>query len=182
MEDLLKIRKKMKAKKPNFIRQDAHKKAEISKKWRKARGLQSKMRLCKKGYRRSPSKGYRTPAAVRGLHESGVSAVVVYSKKDLEQIKDEGAIIAASVVGNCSCSRGNISHIYTRSTRIGNPTIFYPEMFCCPPNGYSKSSRTSNIPISNDIWIIDRSSTSTCYNSQFIIISDIYRILCYVTL
>ena len=55
-KDLLEFRKKIKAKKPNFIRQDAHKKGEIKKKWRRPKGLQSKMRLHKRGYRKSPSR------------------------------------------------------------------------------------------------------------------------------
>ncbi|MBW2966047.1 50S ribosomal protein L32e [Candidatus Woesearchaeota archaeon] len=98
-QDLLKLRKKIKAKKPNFIRQDAHKKAEISKKWRRPKGLHSKMRLHKKGYRKSPSKGYRAPAIIRGLHESGLLPVIIYSKKDIEQLDDkkEGAVIAKAV-------------------------------------------------------------------------------------
>jgi len=97
--ELLKLRKKSKAKKPNFIRQDAHKKAEIKKKWRRPRGLQSKMRLNKKGYRKSPSQGYRSPAVVRGLHSSGLVSVIVYSKKDLDNIdnKNQGVMVAKSV-------------------------------------------------------------------------------------
>ncbi len=97
--ELLKLRKRAKAKKPNFVRQDSHKKAEIKKRWRRSKGLQSKMRLHKKGYRKSPSKGYRSPAVVRGLHPSGLVPVVVSSKKELENIdtKNQGAIISKSV-------------------------------------------------------------------------------------
>ena len=96
---LLDIRKNMKARKPNFIRQDAHKKAEIKKKWRRPKGLQSKMRLHKKGYGKSPSQGYRTPSAVRGLDASGLVPIIVSSKKELENIdvKDQGAMISAKV-------------------------------------------------------------------------------------
>jgi large subunit ribosomal protein L32e len=96
---LLKLRKQNKTKKPNFVRQDTHKKAEIGKKWRRPKGLQSKMRLKLKGYRRCPSKGYKAPAAIRGLHESGLLPVMVYSKRDLEQIdiKSEGAVVAKTV-------------------------------------------------------------------------------------
>lgn len=98
-KDLLELRKKAKAKKPNFIRQDAHKKAEISKKWRRPKGFQSKMRLHKKGYRKSPSQGYRSPAVVRGLDKSGLVPTIISSKKELENIdvKKQGAIIAKAV-------------------------------------------------------------------------------------
>ena len=97
--ELLKLRKRAKAKKPNFIRQDAHKKAEISKKWRRPRGFQSKMRLHKRGYRKSPSQGYRSPAVVRGLDKSGLVPTIISSKKELENIdaKNQGAIIAKAV-------------------------------------------------------------------------------------
>jgi len=98
-KDLLKLRKAIKTRKPNFVRQDSHKKAEIKERWRSSRGLQSKMRLHRKGYRKSPSKGYRSPAAVRGLHTSGLIPVNASSQKDLEIIdtKKEGAIIAKAV-------------------------------------------------------------------------------------
>lgn len=98
-KDLLELRKKAKAKKPNFIRQDAHKKAEISKKWRRPKGFQSKMRLHKKGYRKSPSQGYRSPSIVRGLDPSGFVPVMVSAKKDFEKldVKKQGAIIAKAV-------------------------------------------------------------------------------------
>lgn len=97
-KELLGLRKKMKAKKPKFIRQDAHKKGEISNKWRRPKGIQSKMRLKTKGYRRSPSKGYRSPVLVRGLHRTGVVPVRISSRKDLDKIgSDEGVIINATV-------------------------------------------------------------------------------------
>ena len=41
---LLELRKKIKGKKPNFIRQDAHKHKRLARKWRKPKGIQSKMR------------------------------------------------------------------------------------------------------------------------------------------
>jgi large subunit ribosomal protein L32e len=96
---LLELRKIMKARKPDFIRQDSHKKAEIKTRWIKPRGKQSKMRLHLKGYRKSPSKGYRSPGIVRGLHPSGYISVMASSKKDLEKVdaKSQGAIIAKSV-------------------------------------------------------------------------------------
>ncbi|MBW2982334.1 50S ribosomal protein L32e, partial [Candidatus Woesearchaeota archaeon] len=96
--DLLKLRKRRKTKKPNFIRQDSHKKKEVKKRWRRPKGLQSKMRLCKRGYKKCPSQGYRSPSIIRGLHSTGLAPVIVCSKRNLEKIsKNEGAIIAKSV-------------------------------------------------------------------------------------
>jgi large subunit ribosomal protein L32e len=96
---LLDIRKRLKNKKPDFIRQYAHKKARLGNKWRKPKGLQSKMRLKLKGYRRTVSKGYMGPKATRNLHKSGLSMRIVNTIKDVEKIKKEheGAVIAGTV-------------------------------------------------------------------------------------
>lgn len=98
-KELLEIRKRIKAKKPKFFRQDAHKKKRLKKVWRKPKGIHSKMRLNKKGYRRSISKGYKSPKEVRGLHKSGLEAVLVSSIKSLEKIENEkqGIIISKGV-------------------------------------------------------------------------------------
>ena len=74
-KELLGIRKKQKSRKPNFARQDSHKKAEIKTRWRAARGLHSKVRLGFKGYRKKPSQGYRSPAKVRNTHPSGLKLI-----------------------------------------------------------------------------------------------------------
>ena len=96
---LLEIRKDLKSKKPNFIRQDSHKKAEIKTRWRAARGLHSKMRLGFKGYRKTPSPGYRSPIKVRGLHPSGLKPIIINNISQLSTIDKEsqGAIVASSV-------------------------------------------------------------------------------------
>ena len=97
-EKLLKARKEKKAKKPEFIRQDAHKKARLSKKWRKPKGLQSKMRYGKKGYRRSVKVGYRAPAKARGLTAGGLIPVVVTNVSELAKISEsQGAVISTKV-------------------------------------------------------------------------------------
>ena len=96
---LLELRKKIKSKKPKFIRQDAHKHSKLSKSWRRPKGLQSKMRLHKKGYRTSVSTGYSSPAEVRGLHSSGLKIVLVSSLKEMEKINpEEGVLISSKIV------------------------------------------------------------------------------------
>lgn len=94
---MLDIRKSSKAKKPTFLRQDSHKKGEISNNWRKPKGLQSKMRLKKKGYPRSIEIGWKSPTLVRGLTQDGLKPVIVNNVKDLENQKDVGLIISKSV-------------------------------------------------------------------------------------
>ncbi|RME52817.1 50S ribosomal protein L32e [Candidatus Woesearchaeota archaeon] len=98
-KEALEERRARKAKKPVFRRQDAHKKAKLSSAWRKPRGLQSKVRLKKKGYVRSPESGWRSPVAVRGLSREGLLPVLVSTEKMLLALdpKTEGAVVAASV-------------------------------------------------------------------------------------
>lgn len=98
-KELLELRKRIKAKKPVFIRQDAHKKKRLAKNWRRPKGIQSKMRLKRKGYRRSVSKGFKSPREVRGLHKSGVEPVLISSPKELKVIEKgkQGVIISKGV-------------------------------------------------------------------------------------
>jgi large subunit ribosomal protein L32e len=78
-------------KKPNFIRQDTNKQKNLGNKWRKPRGLHSKLRLNKKGHAKTPSQGYRGP---RSLRVKDVKRV--FNVNELEDVKK---IIIASTVG-----------------------------------------------------------------------------------
>ncbi len=93
---LLEWRKRLKAKKPDFIRQDAHKRPALGRKWRRPKGIQSKMRKHLHGYRRSVSTGYSSPRAVHGLHPSGMQPVLIHTIKDLKSIdsKIQGVVLA----------------------------------------------------------------------------------------
>jgi large subunit ribosomal protein L32e len=95
----LQIRKNLKSKKPNFIRQDAHKKAKLPSNWRKPRGLQSKMRLKFKGYRRSISIGWKSPVEVRGLNSKGLKDISVNNVKQLESVGAKDSVLIPSNVG-----------------------------------------------------------------------------------
>ena len=68
-----------------FKRQDSHKKKRIEGGWRSARGLQSKIRLSKRGYGKKPKIGYGTPK------KSAV--LMVYSLNELKDIKKGESII-----------------------------------------------------------------------------------------
>jgi large subunit ribosomal protein L32e len=85
--------------KPKFRRQEWFQVKRLGEKWRKPRGLDSKMRLCKKGKPAMPSIGYRSPKEVRGLHPSGLVEVMVRNPKELEKIdpKRHVARIASAV-------------------------------------------------------------------------------------
>ncbi|MFO7710790.1 MAG: eL32 family ribosomal protein [Candidatus Woesearchaeota archaeon] len=94
----LELRKQIKLKKPEFTRQDNHKKPKLGDKWRKPKGLQSKMRLHKRGYKRSPERGWGSPRDCKGLSPEGYNQVIISSLADVESLKEgDGAIISARV-------------------------------------------------------------------------------------
>ena len=96
----LEKRKVLKSKKPKFSRQDSHKKPKLGTKWRRPKGLQSKMRLNRRGYKRSISKGWKSPKAVRGLDKTGLQPIMVQTLNQLKNIdKESQSIILSSGVG-----------------------------------------------------------------------------------
>ena len=87
-------------KKLKFTRQDAHKKVKLGNKWRKPKGLHSKMRLSKKGYNKSVSIGYGSPKSTRGLDKSGLKLIIIKSLKEIENINaKEECIAVAKTIG-----------------------------------------------------------------------------------
>lgn len=100
IKGLLGLRKKIKSRQPNFIRQDTHKKKRLEVKWRKPKGLHAKMGLSNAGHRKKTQPGYGSPKLVRNYHESGFLPVIVRNLKQLETInKKNQAIVIASTVG-----------------------------------------------------------------------------------
>jgi large subunit ribosomal protein L32e len=97
---LLETRKAVKDKKPEFKQQNFGRKKRISNRWRRPRGLQSKMRHRFKGYPIMVSKGWRSPVEVRGLDNKGNETVLVSSLTDLEKVHKHQVIIIAGTVGN----------------------------------------------------------------------------------
>lgn len=96
---LLKQRNIQKRKKPVFLRQDAQRNKSLEKKWRRPKGMHSKMRLHLRGRRASPSPGYASPRAVRGLTRQGLQEVHVHNSKDLQNIQPKTQIIVLGNVG-----------------------------------------------------------------------------------
>ncbi len=96
IQNLLEIRKEIKERKPDFIRQDNPKRMKVNDKWRKPKGLHSKIRHKFKGRRKMPSRGYKSPAEVKGLHSSGLEIINVHSMGELKKINmnKEGIIVA----------------------------------------------------------------------------------------
>jgi len=97
---LLEIKKKRKKSKPKFIRQESWRYVRIKENWRRPRGLDSKMRLKRKGWPKMPDIGYGSPRLVRGLHPSGFREVLVYNVEQLRSINpDKEAARIAHTVG-----------------------------------------------------------------------------------
>jgi large subunit ribosomal protein L32e len=99
IENLLEVRKELKERKPVFIRQDNPKRRKLNYKWRKPKGIHSKIRHRFKGRRKMPSPGYKSPRKVKGLHSSGLKIINVHSAGSLNEIKNqsEGIIVARNV-------------------------------------------------------------------------------------
>jgi len=118
---LLRLRRRIASKRPRFRRQESWRYVRIKESWRRPRGIDSKMRLKKKGWPPSPSVGYRGPKAVRGLHPSGYEEVLVYNVGDLATIDPETqAIRIAGTVG--ARKRATIlAEAEKRGIRVLNP-------------------------------------------------------------
>ena len=95
--DMLDVRKKLKAKKPTFLRQDAHKVKTLKKKWRYPKGIHSKMREKIKGHRRQPNPGWSSPSDVRGLTPEGYKLIIINNVQELLSTNDPKTI--SSTVG-----------------------------------------------------------------------------------
>jgi len=85
-------------KKPKFVRQESNKKKALGSKWRRPKGLQSKLRLSKAGHRKKVSIGYGSSNKTKNLDPSGLKRKWVYNLDDILNVqKDEGIIISSSV-------------------------------------------------------------------------------------
>ena len=98
-KELVLRRARIKAKKPDFVRQESWRYVRVKESWRKPRGMDSKMRLQKKGWPAIVKVGYRGPSEARGLHPSGFREVLVHNVEELERLDPakEAARIAHTV-------------------------------------------------------------------------------------
>ena len=108
--------------KPQFNRQDYHKKKRVPTSWRRPRGGLSKQRRGIKGKGDTVEAGFRSPKAVRGLHPSGFEEVRVHNVDDLEEVDgDTQAVRIASKVGGRKRERIE-DEAEDREIRVLNPT------------------------------------------------------------
>jgi LSU ribosomal protein L32E len=98
--ELLELRKRVKSRKPEFVRQESWRYKRVKESWRKPKGIDSHMRLQIKGWPPIVKVGYRGPKAARYLHPSGYRDVLIHNIKELTMLdpsKDAARI--ASTVG-----------------------------------------------------------------------------------
>nr|WP_136688380.1 50S ribosomal protein L32e [Halorhabdus amylolytica] len=114
--------------KPQFNRQDYHKKKRVPTSWRRPRGGLSKQRRGIKGKGDTVEAGFRTPEAVRGLHPSGFEEVRVHNVDDLDGVDgDREAVRIASKVG--ARKRERIEEVAEdEGIRVLNPTYVEVEV------------------------------------------------------
>lgn len=96
---LLELRKRIKSRKPKYVRQRVRHYKKLPWKWHKPSGTHSKMRERRKGHMKRVCIGYNSPREVKFLHRSGLRPVVVNNVFELNKLnpKTDGAIISAKV-------------------------------------------------------------------------------------
>jgi large subunit ribosomal protein L32e len=92
-ERALRLRKRMKQKKPNFVRPESWRYVRIKENWRRPRGLDHKVRLMYDGWPPGVSIGYRSPRATRGLHPSGYREVLMFNVEGLKNVDPKTQVI-----------------------------------------------------------------------------------------
>ena len=94
-------RNRMSHKRPTFKRQNWFRYKRLGDKWRRPRGIHSKMRRHFKYRIPVVQSGFRGPASVRGLHPSGFEEILVNNLKDVDNVDAKTqAIRIASTVGD----------------------------------------------------------------------------------
>jgi len=99
VKELLNLRKQIKARKPNFVREESWRYKRVKENWRRPKGIDSHMRKQKKGWPKLVKVGYRGPRAARYLHPSGYYDIIVHNVAELNKLghKKDAARIASAV-------------------------------------------------------------------------------------
>jgi Ribosomal protein L32E len=82
-----------------FIKRDAGKLKRVGLSWRKPRGHKNKTKVGKRGHRKVPSEGFRSPVENR-YKIAGKIPVRVYTVSDLDKVTQDNNVIIAGSVGS----------------------------------------------------------------------------------
>ena len=93
------VRRRQKAKKPEFKRQGSWRYKRVKPSWRRPKGIDSKMRLKLRGRPKSVEVGYRSPRSIRGLNSSGHAEALVFNVGDLDRVRSDQVVRIGHVVG-----------------------------------------------------------------------------------
>ncbi len=97
---LIEVRKAVKRRKPNFKIQNSNDPAKrFAGRWKRPKGLQSKMRERRKGNPKSVEPGYGSPEPVRGTTPDGFFPVVVKNISELANIQEGCGVVISAGVG-----------------------------------------------------------------------------------
>ncbi|UCD04268.1 MAG: 50S ribosomal protein L32e [Candidatus Woesearchaeota archaeon] len=99
LKNLLEHRKRMKKKKPNFVRQEYKRRGKLSETWRRPRGVHSKLRLRRRGKPARVAVGYGTLRKVRNLTPEGLKKVIISNSSDLKNLKEDEISVISRTVG-----------------------------------------------------------------------------------
>ena len=101
IKNSLSKRNKISHKRPKFKRQNWFRYKRLGDKWRRPRGIHSKMRRHFKYRIPVVQSGFRGPANVRGLHPSGFEEIRINTPKEVENVDPKTqAIRIARTVGD----------------------------------------------------------------------------------
>lgn len=100
LKKLLEHRKKMKKKKPEFVRQEYNRRKKLPKNWRRPRGVHSKLRLRRRGKPARVAIGYGTPKQVKHLTKDGLKKVIICNLNDFKSLKKGEIAIISKTVGD----------------------------------------------------------------------------------
>ncbi len=125
-KQLLAVRAKSNARKPDFVVKESRYVTRIKKRWRFMHGRHSKVRQMHCGRPALPTPGYGAPAEVRGMHRSGLMPVVVATEKQLFALNPahQGAVLASKlgarkrVVLMTLASQKNISLLNVKDAKV----------------------------------------------------------------
>jgi large subunit ribosomal protein L32e len=100
VDRLLKVRRSVAERRPEFLRPESWRYDRLRPNWRRPKGLDNKVRKSVKGWPRRVKVGYRGPAGARGYHPSGFVEVVVHTPDELSAlIPDRDAVRIGGTVG-----------------------------------------------------------------------------------